>query len=97
MPDAKNDVAMVNDDIKNNIIDVLANDVDPEGGKLTVTKVTQGTSGTVTIGADGANVTYTPQPGLLRQRHLHLHDHRSGRRHRHRHSAGDGDRLPSRL
>ena len=63
-PDAKNDTATVAEASKNNIIDVLANDVDPEGGKLTVTKVTQGTGGTVAIGTGGANVVYTPNAGF---------------------------------
>ena len=61
-PDAKSDTALVSSG--SNVINVLSNDVDPEGGKLTITKVTQGMSGTVTISADGASVIYTPQPGF---------------------------------
>jgi hypothetical protein len=63
-PDAKNDIVILFDDSKNNVIDVLGNDVDPDGGKLTVTNVTQGFNGLVAIGAGGANVTYTPNPGF---------------------------------
>jgi Big-like domain-containing protein len=40
-------------------IDVLFNDSDPDGDALTVTGVTQGTNGTVTINGDGT-VTYDP-------------------------------------
>src|SRR6266545_3248106 len=39
-------------------IDVLANDTDPDGNPLTITAVTQGTHGTVTI--SGTTMTYTP-------------------------------------
>lgn len=42
------------------VIDVLANDFDPEGQPLTVTGATAG-NGTVTIGADG-RLTYVPNP-----------------------------------
>uniref|UniRef100_UPI003A8CE380 Ig-like domain-containing protein n=1 Tax=Marinomonas gallaica TaxID=1806667 RepID=UPI003A8CE380 len=41
------------------VIDVLANDSDPEGDILTVTSVTQGAKGTVQISGDG-QVLYTP-------------------------------------
>ena len=40
-------------------IDVLANDSDPDGDALTVSDVTQGTHGSVTINID-STVTYTP-------------------------------------
>jgi CshA-type fibril repeat protein len=40
------------------VIDVLANDNDPDGDALTVSAVTQGSAGTVTH--DGSQVTYTP-------------------------------------
>ena len=43
-----------------NVIDVLANDTDPEGDTLTVTAVSTPTSGTAAVGTGGANVTYTP-------------------------------------
>jgi hypothetical protein len=44
------------------VISVLANDTDPDGDPLSVTAVTQGTNGAVTINSDGT-VTYTPNPG----------------------------------
>ncbi|MFA5941428.1 MAG: retention module-containing protein, partial [Sinimarinibacterium sp.] len=44
-------------------IPVLGNDSDIDGDPLTITDVTQGVNGTVTIGADG-NVIYTPNPGF---------------------------------
>ncbi|NNJ10270.1 tandem-95 repeat protein, partial [Chloroflexales bacterium ZM16-3] len=46
-------------------IDVLANDSDPEDDTLTVTAVTQGSHGTVAVGAGGANVTYTPDANYI--------------------------------
>ena len=42
-------------------VPVLGNDSDPEHAPLTVTAVTNGTNGTVTMNADGT-VTYTPNP-----------------------------------
>ncbi len=41
-------------------IDVLANDSDIDGDELTVSAVTQGANGTVTIDAQTGQVTYTP-------------------------------------
>jgi hypothetical protein len=46
------------------IIQVLANDSDPDPGPLTVASVTQGANGTVAINAD-QTVTYTPAAGFL--------------------------------
>jgi hypothetical protein len=40
-------------------IDVLVNDLDPDGGTLAIDDVTQGAHGSVAI--DGASVTYTPE------------------------------------
>jgi len=40
------------------VVDVLANDSDPDGGTLAVTAVTNGAHGTATN--NGSNVTYTP-------------------------------------
>ena len=64
-PDADDDTATVNEDSTNNIIDVLANDTDVDGGTLTVTAVTQGANGTVAVGTGGANVLYTPNAGFV--------------------------------
>ena len=41
-------------------IDVLANDSDPDGDRLTITMVTQGSYGSVAISADGTSVNYIP-------------------------------------
>jgi hypothetical protein len=57
-PVAKNDLASLSS-IGQVVIPVLANDSDPQGAKLTVTGVTQGSKGTATINADGS-VTYRP-------------------------------------
>ena len=58
-PDAVNDMASTATDTAV-IVNVLANDTDPDGDTLSVASVTQGTSGgTVTINA-GTTVTYTP-------------------------------------
>jgi Ca2+-binding RTX toxin-like protein len=43
------------------VIDVLANDTDPDGDTLSVSAVTNGANGTVVINADNT-VTYTPNP-----------------------------------
>ena len=42
------------------VIDVLANDTDPESDPLSISAVTQGAHGAVTITNSGADVTYTP-------------------------------------
>ena len=46
------------------VIDVLGNDMDPDGDPLTITNVTQGAKGSVVITAGGSNVTYTSGAGL---------------------------------
>ena len=47
------------------IIDVLANDVDPDGSPLSVTNLTQPASGTGSVNVAGNAVTYTPpDPGF---------------------------------
>ncbi|MFZ3204835.1 MAG: Ig-like domain-containing protein [Pseudomonas sp.] len=45
------------------VIPVLANDSDPQGAKLTVIGVTQGSKGSVTVNA-GGSLTYSPSRGL---------------------------------
>jgi hypothetical protein len=45
------------------VINVLANDSDPDGDVLTITAVTQPASGTVTITGTGKTVTYRPVAG----------------------------------
>jgi len=46
-------------------IPVLANDSDPDGDTLTITAVTQGANGTVTIINGGTRVTYRPKSGFI--------------------------------
>ena len=41
-------------------INVLANDTDADGDRLTITDATDGNSGTVDVATDGSSVTYTP-------------------------------------
>ncbi|UCD37354.1 MAG: tandem-95 repeat protein [Fidelibacterota bacterium] len=57
-PVAADDQAVTKEDTPVDI-DVLANDIDYDGDPLTVTDVTQGANGAVTINTDGT-VTYTP-------------------------------------
>lgn len=45
-------------------IPVLANDSDPDGDTLTITTVTQGANGTVTIINGGTSVSYRPRSGF---------------------------------
>lgn len=45
------------------IIDVLANDHDPDGDPLTIVSVTQGSNGTVTISPDGKRLHYQGRQG----------------------------------
>jgi len=44
-------------------LDVLNNDTDDDGDSLTITSVTQGTHGTVSIAADGKSLQFQPQAG----------------------------------
>nr|WP_255603214.1 cadherin-like domain-containing protein [Oscillochloris sp. ZM17-4] len=64
-PSAADDTANITINSVDTIIDVLANDSDPEDDSLTVTAVTQGSHGSVAVGAGGANVTYTPEADYL--------------------------------
>ncbi len=45
------------------VINVLENDYDPDGDLLTISNISQGTSGSVTLNADNT-LTYTPQNGF---------------------------------
>ena len=45
-------------------IDVLANDIDPDGDPLTIDSTTDGANGVVTINPDGT-VNYAPDPGFV--------------------------------
>jgi hypothetical protein len=61
-PDAVDDSVDVNADSSVDV-PVLANDTDPDGDPLTVTEVTQGAHGAVSINPDGT-VRYTPAQGF---------------------------------
>jgi len=57
-PNANDDTASVAEDSNNNQINVLANDVDPEGDEMNITGITQPSHGSATYNAD--YVYYTP-------------------------------------
>ncbi|HEY6653616.1 MAG TPA: N,N-dimethylformamidase beta subunit family domain-containing protein [Solirubrobacterales bacterium] len=59
-PVAVNDSISLTEDSGTNTRTVTTNDTDIDGGPKTVTAVTQGANGTVSIGADTAQVIYTP-------------------------------------
>jgi large repetitive protein len=58
-PDAVNDSATVAEDSAATVINVRANDTDPDGNSLTITAVTQPANGSV-INNGGTNVSFTP-------------------------------------
>jgi len=58
-PKANDDTVEAREDAPIAIIDVLANDADPDGDKLVVVNATQGENGSVTIGAD-STLAYAP-------------------------------------
>ncbi|MCG8456481.1 MAG: IPTL-CTERM sorting domain-containing protein, partial [Holophagales bacterium] len=60
MPMAIDDTAAVNEDAPPSAIDVLGNDVDPDGGPISITGVTQPANGTVAITGGGSGLTYAP-------------------------------------
>ncbi len=67
-PDALNDQATLTEDGGAQTIDALLNDTDPDSGdSLTITTVTQGQHGTVTIAADGKSLTYSPSANFAGQ------------------------------
>jgi hypothetical protein len=59
-PTANDDTATVLEDSSNNLIDVLANDIDIDGDSLTIVSVTTPSNGSAST--DGSNVYYTPNP-----------------------------------
>ena len=58
-PTANDDTAAAEEDTPIVTIDVLANDTDPDNGRLLVVRASQGTNGSVTINTDGT-LTYAP-------------------------------------
>jgi len=59
-PAAVNDTATVAEDAAATAINVLANDLDPDGGPKTIASVTQPANGTVAITGAGTGLTYRP-------------------------------------
>ena len=59
-PTAVNDSVVVDEDTEDTLLDVLANDTDPEGDALTIIAVGTPQHGTATT--DGTTVSYTPAP-----------------------------------
>lgn len=64
-PVASNDAALVTQGSTINVINVLANDSDPDGNPLTVTSVSTPLNGTASVGVGGAHVHYTPNAGFI--------------------------------
>ena len=62
-PTANNDAASTNA-ITPVVIDVLANDTDPDGDFLTISSVTAGTGGTPKISPNGRSIVFAPSPGF---------------------------------
>ena len=62
-PNAQDDSAVVPENSADNLIDVLANDSDPDGDTLTITAVSAPAHGTAVI--DGTGVAYTPAADYL--------------------------------
>jgi hypothetical protein len=60
-PQAANDAYTVQQNSSNNVLNVLANDSDPDGDPLTITGTSAAAHGTTTI--NGSNILYTPAAG----------------------------------
>ncbi|MBL0028877.1 MAG: Ig-like domain-containing protein [Rhodanobacteraceae bacterium] len=63
-PTATADGLTVNEDSGTTVIDVLANDLDPDGGPKFVQSTTQPAGGIVTIGVNGTNVSFAPNANV---------------------------------
>ncbi len=63
-PTAAADSVTVNEDSGATVIDVLANDPDPDGGPKFVQSTTQPSGGSVSIGAGGTNVSFAPNANV---------------------------------
>ena len=63
-PTATADGITVNEDSGTTVIDVLANDPDPDGGPKFVQSTTQPSGGSVSIGAGGTNVSFAPNANV---------------------------------
>ena len=63
-PTASADSITVNEDSGATVINVLTNDSDPDGGPKFVQATTQPVGGSVSIGAGGTNVSFTPSTNI---------------------------------
>ena len=63
-PTAVDDTATVAEDSGATAIDVLGNDLNADGGPITIDEVTQPSNGTVVITGGGAGLTYEPDPNF---------------------------------
>ena len=61
-PTGVDDAFTLDEDSPATVLDVLANDTDPDGGPRSVSAVTQPANGTVMIAGGGANLSYQPDP-----------------------------------
>jgi hypothetical protein len=61
-PAAANDTATVAEDSGPSAVDVLANDLDPDGGPKSIESVTQPDHGTVQTTGGGTGLSYEPDP-----------------------------------
>ena len=61
-PTAVDDEATVTEDDPATVIDVLANDLDPDPVGMTIASATQPANGTVVVSAGGDELTYEPNP-----------------------------------
>jgi hypothetical protein len=59
-PNAVNDLVSVPEGAGATVVDVLANDSDPDGNTVTILAKTNGSHGTVTITGNGTGLTYNP-------------------------------------
>ena len=73
-PTAGDDAAVTDEDTAV-VINVLANDSDPDGDSLSINSVTSVSMG-ATATHDGNTVTYTPAPGFFGTDTLYLHGER---------------------
>lgn len=64
-PAAGSDSFRIAQNSLNNVLNVMANDSDPEGDAIAITVVTQPTNGVVSIGTGGADIVYTPDAGFF--------------------------------
>ncbi len=77
-PTAVDDTATVVEDSGATAIDVLANDLNADGGPMTVDSATDPVNGTVVVTGGGTGLTYQPDRRLLWRDpgHVHLHPQR---------------------